>query len=313
MVKFFCTRSGERKATELETVAENCWVHMENPSDKEVEAVCAATAIPEGLIKAALDEEERAHIEIEGNAKLVLVDIPILDEDDESRYTYYTLPMGIILTDKHFVTVCLRKSGLIADFTQGRVKSFDINKKVRFLYQLLYNNSTKFLLYLRQMDKMSSRIQNELHKSMKNKELIELLELQKSYVYFTTSLNSNHAVIDKLISGQVVQHFPEDKEILEDVVIENRQAMEMCNIYRDILTSTMDAFASVIGNNQNSVMKLLTIITIIISIPTLFASFWGMNTPLPFEFHPFAFWIVLGIAAVSVVGAIIFMIKKKIF
>ncbi len=314
MVRMFYTPTGAKNAHEIFSPVENCWIHLENPSDLEIENISFATGVPTQMIKAALDEEERAHIEIEEEGKLILVDIPVTSESaDKETYIYTTLPLGIIMTDKHFLTVCLKKTSVINEFMQGRVKNFDINKPTLFLYQLLYNNSIKFLHYLKQIDKASSRIQLQLHKSMKNKELIQLLELEKSLVFFSTSIKSNHTVLEKILVSSFVKHYDEDQEILDDAVIESRQAMEMADIYRDVLSGTMDAFASVIGNNQNKVMKLLTALTIIITIPTLIASFFGMNTGLPLQNNKYAFWIVVGISAVFSGIAAFIMYKKKMF
>jgi magnesium transporter len=314
MVRFFFTPVGEKNAHEIEAATKNCWIHMENPSDLEIENISVVTGASPQMLKAALDEEERAHIEIEDQNKLILVDIPIMSEsDDGESYVYNTLPLGIIITPEYFITVCLKSTSVINEFILGIVKGFDINKPTRFLYQILYHNSVKFLHYLRQIDKSSTRIQKKLHRSMKNKELIQLLELEKSLVYFSTSIKSNHTVLEKVLASSIIKHFDEDQEILDDAVIESRQAMEMADIYRDVLGSTMDAYASVIGNNQNKVMKLLTAITIIITIPNIIASLFGMNLVLPFAENKLGFWIVLGISALLSGIAALIMYRKKMF
>ncbi|MGI6701127.1 MAG: magnesium transporter CorA family protein [Christensenellales bacterium] len=287
------------------------WVHLLNPTDFEIELVASKTGIPEDMLKAPLDEEERARVENYDDAVLALVDLPIL-EDEEDYYTYGAVPLGIILKGSTIVTVCLKESSIIRDFMNGRVRDFDTNKKSRFLFQLLFNISTKYLQYLRQIDKASQRIQTELHRSMKNKELIQLLDLENSLVYFSTSLRGNDRVIDKLLNGNIIKLYEEDKDLLEDVAVENRQALEMCNVYRDVLSGTMDAFASVISNNLNIVMKLLTSITILISVPTLIASFLGMNVGgLPGQ----GSWGFIGMVAFSLLvaaGTAVILIKKKL-
>jgi len=176
---------------------------------------------------------------------------------------------------------------------------------------MLYRNASLFLFYLRQVDKASTRVENELHISMKNKELIQMLGLEKSLVYFSTSLKSNELVLEKLLRMDFVKDFPEDTDLLEDVIVENKQAMEMSGIYRDILSGTMDAFASVISNNLNIVMKLLASVTIILTVPTIVSSLWGMNVPVPFEGSPFGFWIVLGVAGLATLGAILLAKYKR--
>ncbi len=179
------------------------------------------------------------------------------------------------------------------------------------LLQILYRNSVLFLSYLKQIDKNSTRVEQELHKSLKNQELIQMLKLEKSLVYFATSLKSNEVVMEKLMRMSFIKKYPDDMELLEDVIIENKQAIEMCNIYRDILSGTMNAFASVISNNLNIVMKLLTSITIILSIPTLIASLWGMNVGVPFANNPFGFVIVIAISVLIALGSAVVMVRKN--
>jgi len=287
-----------------------CWINLVNPSDSEVNLVSEITGISDAMLKVALDEEESAHIDIEGKSTLVVVDIPILEESGSS-VLYSTQPLGIIFTDKHFVTVCTKESSLISDFLSERVKGFVTQKHDRFLLRLLYRNTAKFLQNLRQIEKASHRIQTELQKSMKNKEVFLLLELEKSLVYYSTSLRANEAVIDKVAKFDAVRADVFDLALLDDLVIENRQAIEMCNIYRDILSGTMDAYASIINNNVNIVMKLLTVITIILSIPTLIASLWGMNVRVPFADNAGGFWILTAIIVVLTTATAYIIIKRS--
>ncbi|MEG1646004.1 MAG: magnesium transporter CorA family protein [Clostridia bacterium] len=291
---------------------EGCWVELTNPTDKEIEFISKATNVEEEHIKAPLDEEERARIEKDENLLITIVDIPIIEEE-EDYYSYSTLPMGIIINDKTVLTVCLKETIITRDFFTGRIKNFKTYKKNRFLLQLLYNIATKYLHYLKLIDKASQKIQNVLHKSTRNKELIQLLDLENSLVYLSTSLRGNDLVISKLINTPVIRKFEEDEELLEDVAIENKQALEMCNIYRDILSGTMDAYASVISNNQNSVMKVLTQVTILLSIPTIIASFWGMNVKVPGEGSILGFWLVVAFSIIIsiVVGVGLFKSKFK--
>lgn len=287
------------------------WVHLTNPTDRELELISRATGVDDDMLKAALDEEERAHIDSEDGNALVLMDIPTI-EDEDSYYSYSTMPFGFIITKTCAVTVCLKETAIVHNFLTGRVKGFSTAMRTRFLFQVLYHTHVKFLQYLRQIDKASSRIQNELHKSTKNKELIQLLDLEKSLVYFSTSLRSNHLIIEKLMRGEFVKKYEEDLDLLEDVQVENRQAIEMCDIYSDILSSTMDAYASVISNNLNIVMKLLTSVTVLLSIPTLIASFWGMNTGVPFGGKIWGFWVVFLISLVITGGVGVYLWKKKL-
>ena len=305
-------KSGERHLTEIPDIAPGCWINLENPSDREIEEVSAKTGIPDDMLKAALDEEERAHIDSDDGFTVILVDIPVMS-GDKDWYVYSTLPLAMVYNDDYFVTVCLRDTAVLGDFILGRVKNFDLNKRTRFIYQVLYVNAIKFLGYLKQIDKTSSRVQQQLHRSMKNKELIQLLDLEKALVYFSTSLNSNQIVIDRLKTLPSLKHFDDDSDIIDDVIVENKQAIEMATIYRDIMSGTMDAFASVISNNQNIVMKLLTALTICLTIPTVISSLWGMNTGVPFEGSLVGFWIVVGIIVAILIPVVVIMFRKRMF
>lgn len=312
MVEIYKMDSKSRDLVTADQITENAWINLENPSDKEIEEVSLKTGIPTDMLKAALDEEERARIETEDGNTLIIVDSPTL-YDDEKWITYSTIPMGIVYNDNYFVTVCLKDTVIINEFVRGRVRNFDVNKKTRFIYQILYLNAIKFLHYLKQIDKTSSRVQQSIHRSMKNKELIQLLDLEKSLVYFSTGLNANQIVIDRVKLASSIRHYEEDNDILEDVIIENKQAIEMATVYRDILSGTMDAFASVISNNQNIVMKFLTAVTILLTIPTLISGLWGMNVNVPLSDSPWGFLVIVGVIVAVLVPVLIIMIKKKMF
>jgi len=234
-------------------------------------------------------------------------------EEEKTGTVYSALPIGIALTPDVMITVSSKPTALLRAFCEERVFGFSTNKRSRFILQILYRNARLFLQYLRQIDKASSHLEAELQKSMRNKELMEMLSLEKSLVYFSTSLKSNEAVMEKLLRLPVITRYPDDTDLLEDVIIENKQAIEMCSIYTNILSSTRDAYASVISNNLNTVMKLLTSLTIILTIPTMISGLWGMNVTVPFSSHPYGFWIVLGIAALLACIATIYMSRKKMF
>ncbi|MGN0771578.1 MAG: magnesium transporter CorA family protein [Christensenellales bacterium] len=290
----------------------HCWFNLVNPSDKEVAFVASLCEVEDDVIKAALDDEERSRIESEDGHLMVLVDIPVIEEE-ANYYSYFTIPLGTIIKDDFVITVSLKETTILRDFVRRRVKGFSTYKKTRFLFQILNNVATKYLAYLKQIDKASQRIQNELHKSTRNKELIQMLDLENSLVYFSTSLSGNDAVINKLLTSKtLVKMYEEDQDLLEDVAIDTKQAIEMCSIYRDILSGTMDAYASVISNNLNIVMKVLTSVTLIISIPTLIASFFGMNTGVPFEGKSWGFWIVVGISGIVSTLLALYLKKKKL-
>ncbi len=313
MIRIFKTTDG--MIHQIDEAEDGCWIAMTNPTATEILEVAEQYGIDPDHVKAPLDEEERSRIETEESYSLILVDIPMTEKRSEKDW-YVTIPMGIIMAENVIVTVCLEDTPVLTAFMDGRVRNFYTYMKTRFVLQILYKNATLYLQYLRIIDKKSEVVERELHKSQRNRELIELLELEKSLVYFTTSLRSNEVVLEKLLKSDRIKKYPEDTDLLEDVIIENKQAIEMANIYSGILSGTMDAFASVISNNLNIVMKFLATITIVMSIPTMVASFYGMNVNaagMPFAQSPYGFWIVLAFAAgLSGVVAIIFS-KKNLF
>ena len=297
----------------LDQVEDGAWINLVNPSEQEILYISRNLNIPVEHLKAALDEEERSRIEVDEGCTVVLIDIPVPNTNLQDVGTYYTIPLGIIINEKNIVTVSLSENYVIKSFIERKIKSFYTFKKTRFLLQILYRNSRLYLQYLRNIDKTSNKIECRLHKSLKNKELIQLLELEKSLVYFSTSLKSNETVLEKIQRSTPVKMYPEDTELLEDVIIENKQAIEMANIYSNILTGTMDAYASVISNNLNIVMKFLTSVTIILSIPTMVASFFGMNVDVPFENNPHAFAIIFSITMFFSVILALTMFRKQLF
>ena len=295
------------------------WIHLTNPNDKEIELVEDACGVSADVLKAALDEEERPRIEKDDDYILILADIPVVeDNEDDGTIDYTTVPFGVIVSKGVLITVCLKDTSIVRDILSGRTKDVDFGKPTRFVFKLLYSIETKYLFYLRQIDKTSQHIQSELRKKMENDELIALLDIQNALVYFSNSLRANNNVIDKLIkSSSYLPKFEEDQDLIEDVGIESLQALDTCNTYRDILESTMSAYSSVISNNLNSVMKFLTSITFIVSVPNVIGAIFGMNLDGIPGFsadghNKFAFSIVCLIAAVVTIVCGFIMKKKKL-
>ncbi len=297
----------------LESIEDNAWINLTNPTEEELNFIIEKLQIERDFLYAALDEEESARVDTEKDQILILVDTPSVEKTDD-HIIYETLPLGIILTEKNIITVCLKDSVVLDQFERNSVRTFSTNKKFRFVYQILYRNAQRYLLYLRQIDKMTNQVEKKLHKSTKNKELIQLLDLEKSLVYITTAVKANEVVLEKILKLDIIKKFPDDKELLDDVIIENKQAIEMASIYSGILSGMMDAFASIISNNLNIVMKIMTSITIIMSIPTMFASFYGMNViNIPFAQSAYGFYIVIAMSMItSLVAGLIFM-RKNLF
>ncbi|MGI5940242.1 MAG: magnesium transporter CorA family protein [Thermoleophilia bacterium] len=286
------------------------WIDLVNPSEEELERVSVGLDIPLDLLKGPLDEEEKSRIDIEDGLTHVIVDIPVLVRIGEEQ-GYNTIPLGMLVHPDYFVTTCLRPNPILGEFERGTVKSFATFKKTRFLFQILQTISVFYLRYLGRIDRETDKVERELRASMKNAEIFDLLALQKSLVYFTTSLRSNESVLQKLLRTKSLKMYEEDEELLEDVIVENKQASEMARIYTDILTGMMDAFTSVISNNLNRVMKLLTSLTIILSIPTIVASYFGMNVRLPFQDSSHGFLFTIAIAfAISLLLAVVFWRKR---
>ncbi|WP_373899494.1 magnesium transporter CorA family protein [Haloimpatiens sp. FM7315] len=296
---------------EIETVEQGCWINMVDPSEEELTLISKKTNTPMEFLKAALDEEETSRLEIDDDV-LIVVDIPFT-ETEYNSLTYDTYPLAIIHTNNEIITVCLKNSKILKDFVESKVNSFFTFKKSRFILQILYRIANFYLIYLRQIDKKSVLVERKLHKSMKNKELIQLLALEKSLVYFSTSLKANEMTLEKMLKLEIMQKYEADKDVLEDVIIENKQAIEMCNIYSNILSGTMDAFASVISNNLNIVMKFLAAITIVMSIPNMVSGLFGMNVNVPFSNSPNGFWFVMALIAGLASVVTFILIKTDMF
>ncbi len=295
-----------------------CWVNLLDPTKEEIEWACEAFGVESDFITAALDEEERPRIESEDGNTLIVIDIPIVEAGNtEGTFIYTTMPMGIIVCSEYIVTVCLKKNQLIRDFLDNRVKTFSTYKRMRFVLQLMYKNTMHYLQYLKQIDKISDGVEKNVHRSMKNKELVLMLSLQKSLVYFSTSLKSNEIVLERMQKYQYaninVRKYEEDEDLLEDAIIENKQAIEMAGIYSNILGGTMEAFAAIISNNLNIVMKLLASITIVMTIPNIISGFFGMNVPVPLAGIGWAFYAIVGIAALICAVVTIILLRKKMF
>lgn len=313
MIRIFKTIEGNIQ--QIQEPVEGSWVALTNPTASEVFEIADKFGIEVDHLRAPLDEEERSRIEVEDNYTLILVDIPVIEERNEKEW-YGTIPLAIIVAKEMIFTICLEDTPVLTAFMDGRVRNFYTYMKTRFILQILYKNSTMYLHYLRIIDKKSEFVEKKLHASTRNQELIELMELEKSLVYITTSLRSNEVVLEKLLKIDSIKKYPEDAELLEDVIIENKQAIEMANIYNGVLSGTMDTFASVISNNLNIVMKFLATVTIVMSIPTMIFSAYGMNlnpAGMPFSSTPYGFAIVIAMSLlISIIVAVIFS-KKDLF
>ena len=310
MIEMYNTDLETNETKKVKEYQKGNWINLISPSQEEIEEVCKNVNIGEDFIKYALDYEEKARIdtEEEENTALFIIDVPVLEKEGDTLI-YSTMPIGIItVRDDYLITVSIKKNEIIQKLTKN--KNIVTYKKSRFVLQVLYSNASLYLDLLKKINKETEIAESVLKDSMKNKELLKLLSLEKSLVYFTTSLKSNEVVMEKTMRGKVIKLYDEDEDLLEDAITENKQAIEMAKIYSDILNGTMDAYASIISNNLNGVMKYLTSITIILAIPTMVSSFWGMNVPVPMQKNPFGFIAIL-IFSVLITLVVALWLNKK--
>lgn len=305
MLEFYKTING--KVSLIDKIEEGCWINMTNPDEQEIEFIIETLNVDGGFLRSALDEEETSRVELEDGQTLITVDVPVAQKESRDAVVYSTIPLAIILTQDNIITVCLKETSVITEFSSNLVRNVETKHKTKFILLLLLKIATRYLQYLKQIDKISLYVERQLHRSMRNKELIQLLELEKSLVYFSTSLKADEVTLEKILRGRIIKLYDEDQDLLEDVLVEIRQAIEMSNIYSNVLAGTMDAFASIISNNLNIVMKVLTSITILMAVPNMIYSFYGMNVvdlPLPYTLFP-------TILSIVVTAGMTFILHKK--
>ena len=314
MLKIYKTTSVEKKLKKAKRISTDCWIDLVEPTTEEIDRVSSVTKIDKDLILKMLDEEEMPRIEVDDGAILVVVDTPYL-EDDEGHFSYNTRPLGIIISENNYVvTVSLSGTNILNDFKKNRVRNFRSAKKTRFLIQILMNTASSYQRALRIVNRKIELKEETLAKSTSNKDLIDMLDLEKTLVYFITSLKANDLVLSRLKKGVVLPLYDEDEDLLEDAIIENKQAIEQSEIYRNILGSITDTYATIVSNNLNNVMKFLAGATIVLSIPTMIYSFLGMNVDLGIiGTHPYSALIVLLASfGLSIVIAILLKIKNML-
>jgi magnesium transporter len=298
-------KSVENGLNALPEPTSGSWINVTNPTDHEL-SFLQELGVPADYLTYPLDLDERARTEREDGELLIVLRVPYF-QGENADIPYTTVPLGIILTDRHLITVCKRENDLIQEFVDGRIKGLSTGKRHRFVLRLLLNTATKYLHFLREINKQVDALEDRLQLSTKNKELLEILKYQKSLTLFTTALKSNELMMERLQRSRLFQTYPEDEDLLDDVITENQQAIEMTNIAINILSSMMDAFASIISNNLNGVMKFLASITILLSLPTIITSFFGMNVHLPLENSAYgALLIFLGSLLLSIAVTYIF-------
>lgn len=311
MIKIYKTSPVEKMVKKIKKISPDCWIDLTAPTNDEIDNVVSKTQVDKDLITTMLDVEELPRVEKSGNAVLVVVDIPNQDEDHQ----YTTYPLGIIIAENNYViTVSLKKTTILNDFKQDKIKDFRTAKKTRFLIQILLSTAAAYLKVLKQVNKDIEKKEEELKKSTKNKDIVDMLEIEKTLVYFMTSLKANDRVLEKLSKGNMLPIYENDRELLEDSIIENKQAMEMATIYKDILLSIKDTYLTIVSNNMNIAMKFLAAVTIVLSVPTMISSFLGMNIKLgKITNLEYGFPLIIALSLITSIIVTILLKKKDMF
>lgn len=307
MLKIYKTTAIQKNTKKIKKVTVDSWIDLVKPTINEIEEVIKTTNVSEDLIYKMLDNDELPRIEISNNSTLIVIDTPVIDDDGK----YKTSPLGLIITTNGFViTISNNKNNLLSDFKKNRIKDFRTAKKTRFLLQILLKVTNEYVIVLKNLYKNLEEKEDKLNKSTKNEDLIELLSMEKTLVYFITSLKENKSVLERLKKGNVIQMYEGDLDLLEDVQIELDQAIDMSSIYKDILSSITDTYATIISNNLNIVMKFLAGMTIVISIPNIIFSFFGMNVKFSNILNNIYSSIIIFTLSI-IIGLVVALILKK--
>lgn len=307
MIRFY--KTSNNFVTSIDKIEPGCWVSVVEPTEQEINLLIDEYGLDSGFVKSSLDEEESSRVELEDDQTLIIVDSPSVEKQTEETIQYSTTPMGIIIKDAVVFTISLKENVVLSEFASGLIKNVQTHLRTQFILMVLFRIATRFLQCLKQIDKISNSMEKQLHKSMKNQELIQLLALEKSLVYFSTSLKANAATLEKINRGRVIKLYEDDQDLIEDVIIEVKQAIDMSGIYSSILNSMMEAYGSIISNNVNFVMKRLTIVTILMEIPNIISGFYGMNVrglPVGQAWFPFSISLI-----VTFITAFVLIKSKK--
>ena len=294
----------------LDSMANGTWVKVVDPTPEEIEKL-VNWGIDVDYVNYSLDFDEMARLERDEDYTFILVRIPHRQPD--SDIPYITIPLGIMIRGNTIVTICRYDKEMFKVLANGKYRLLKTSKRYRFALYIFLETATRYLTHLREINRMTEAIEDQLQKSTRNREVLELLKYQKSLTYFATALRSNEVMFERVQRTQIFNYYEDDQDLLEDVLTENQQAIQMTNINTEILSSMMDAFASIISNNLNSVMKALAAITIIINVPAVVAAFYGMNVELPGESHPLAFLMVFGISLTLTALATFIFYKRDWF
>ncbi len=301
-----------RRLTRADEIEEGTWICLTAPSQEEIREVAATLDIEPADVQAALDPEESARISLEDGYTVIIVDIP-LKVDGAAEGVYTTIPLGILLTQTTITTVCSVDTPVLSDFASCRVRGFSTKKNMRFVYQILYRAATMYQQELRLIDRRRQEIEKNLTGTLRDSDLMELHGLESTLVYFATSLRANSTVLDRLTRYKRLEQYPDDMELLDDVIVEIRQAIEMTSIYRDDIKGTRELFSSILDNRLNNAMKYLTSVTLLMAVPTVISGLYGMNVDIdgmPFSGSDYGFVIVC-LLTLAICGIAAWVLHKK--
>lgn len=311
MVRYF--EKNTSALTEHKYRSPGCWINVSPPFNMvEIESLAEELCIPIDFLTDSLDMDERARFDQDDDVRLIILNTPVLSENRQEGASYITVPIGIILTPQHVITISSYENIVLQHFMESKVRNFTTIDPSLFVLQIFERNVYAYLRFLKDINVRKNEIEQEVYESSRNEDLRKLLSLEKSLVYFATALSTNALLMAKIqrIDFLGIKNDEEKSDLLEDLITDNNQALEMAHIYSNILTSTMEALASMISNNLNKVMQRLTVTTVILMFPTLLASFYGMNVPLPFADHDYAFYFIL-VAALLFAAMILFLFKRS--
>ena len=317
MLKIYKTEEASKlvKLKKSKTIAKS-WFSLINPSAEEIRQVSQLLKVDSDILRNSLDADERSRVELDEGIFSTIVNLPLLDEDGN----FDTLPCGLVFSGDNFLTICSRDNRILGSFNKNTAKTFDTRERTKFMLSILYKITQFYLRYLAIINRKTEHIEDALKQTTHNEELFDLMEIQKSLVYFTTALRDNQLVLEKILrmtkspaSARLLAFTEDDTDLLEDVIVENKQAIEMVDMHRSILEGMMDGFASIINNNLNQIMKFLAAITIVLSIPTMLGTFWGMNVAVPFANITYGFGAVISLSLLGTLIVILFFKKKGMF
>ena len=309
----FIYKTDNGKLSLLNDFDPDVWVNLVSPDMEEIVETAKQYGIDVNDMKAALDDEESSRVQLEDGYTMILVDIPSAEVRNEQN-AYTTIPLGILLVKNAIITVCGKETPILTHFSNNLMRGFSTKKKMRFVYQILLRTTNLYQADLRVIDKRREEIEHRISvDDTEDTDLIHLHELETNLVFYATSLSANRIVLERLTRYERIEQYPEDKELLDDVIVENRQAIEMTNIYRDIIHGARELVSTVLNNRLNNAMKLLTCVTLVMAIPTIISGIYGMNVSaqwMPLSQTPYGFYIICGLIA-SICGLALLILKKK--